>query len=263
MKPALGGLAALALAVLAAPVAPAAADPPPAATPADPLPFSAISAVLAANGGRVPATGEQLAAALAGAGRFAQLAVPFSAVRLDSGLSNPRVILTPRVAGLNPAEATRPNLDARLFLVANMDRPAAGGDPRVASVEFISWNTRRRRFDFGVIELGGGSTPPQLRVVDGGKCFSCHKNRGPILGADPWSNTAHDELVRIALSDRLRLAPPGRVNPVGLQRDRIDGMVLLAPDGPDVDFGVRLGATLRLNREVFRAMNRTPGTPRG
>lgn len=270
MKPALGGLAALtalALAVLAAPnnPAPAATDEPPPAPAADPLAYSAISAVLAANGGKPPATGEQLALALAKVGRFAQLAVPFSAVRLESGLSNPRVILTSRVAGLSPAEANRPNLDGRLFLVANMDRPRGPGeDPRVGSVEFISWNARRLRFDFGVIEGMGGPSGPEIRVVDGGRCFSCHKNRGPILGADPWSNTTHDELVRIALADRLRLASPvptpGRLNlPVGAARDRIDGMFLLAPDGPDVDFGVRLGGSLRLNRELFRAMNRTPG----
>jgi hypothetical protein len=267
MKPALGGLAVLAafaLAVPAAPTRPAAADEPPPAPAADALAFSAISAVLEANGGQPPATGEHLALALRKVGRFAHLPIPFSAVQLDSGLANPRVVITPLVAGLSTAEPNRPNLDGRLFFAVNMGRPReVGGDPRVTSVEFISWNTRRKRFDFGVIDnMGATGTPPELRVVDGGRCFSCHKNRGPVLGADPWSNTAHDELVRIALTDRLRLTPltptPGRLALAVVPRTHIDGMALAAADGPEVDFGVRLGAALRLNREVFRVMNRTP-----
>lgn len=237
------------------PAAPPAAEPPTA--------WSAIGVVVTANAGKVPATGEQLAAALARIGRFAQLPVPFSAVRLESGLANPRVVITPAVAGLSTVAPNFPNLDGRLFLAANMDR---GPDPRVTSVEFISWNARTKRFDFGVIENMGGAGPPHLRVVDGGRCFSCHKNRGPILGLDPWSNTAHDDFVRTAMANKLRLTLPGQqptlaaiaLNPV-LPRDRIDGMTLARPEGPEVDFGVRLGSGLRLNRDVFRAMTRTPG----
>jgi hypothetical protein len=243
--------------------------PSPAAPPAAPptSAWSAISVVVQANGGRVPATGEQLAAALARIKKFAQLPVPFSAVRLESGLANPRVVITPAVAGLNPVAATFPNLDGRLFFAVNMDRgPGPLGDPVVTSVEFISWNSRTKRFDFGMIDSMGGTGTPQIRVVDGGKCFSCHKNRGPILGADPWSNTGHDDFVLTAMANRLRLAVPGQPgSPAGLVlapgpflRERIDGMALALPEGPDVDFGVRLGSGLRLNRDVFRAMTRTP-----
>jgi nitrate reductase cytochrome c-type subunit len=221
---------------------------------------SAIAAVLDANGGKVPATGEELWRALGKLDKFSQLPVAFSAVRLDSGLANPRVVITPHVTGLSQAEVTGPNLAGRLFLAANMERGANGTDPRVTSVEFISWNTSRRRFDFGVIEDMGGDGEPQLRVVDGGKCFACHKNRGPILGGAPWTNTAHFPGVHTLVAGKLKLveAVPAGAAGVGL-RDRIDGMALVAPEAVAVDNAVRLGSLLRLNREVFRLMNRSPG----
>ena len=113
----------------------------------------------------------------------------------------------------------------------------------------------------------GGEGEPELRVLDGGKCFSCHKNRGPILGAAPWSNSAHDDILRLSAAGGLRLSgtslptsgpfalgPPARRT----HQDRIDGMALATPEAAAVDFGVRLGANLRLNRDIFRLMTRTP-----
>src|SRR5262245_1383924 len=254
-------VSALALAVVLSPEAPGQVVYPSQSLPGASEPAtaeSAIAAVLAANGGKPPATGEQLAKALAKLGKFAQLSAPFSAVQLDSGVANPRVILAEAVTGLGDAAVTRPNLAGRLFLAANMERNANGGDPRVTSVEFISWNTARRRFDFGVIENLGGDDAPQLRVVDGGRCFSCHKNRGPILGAAPWANTTHFAASRTLVADKLKLVetvPPGAAG----VRDRIDGMRLAAPEAAAVDTAVRLGAALRLNREAFQLMNRSPG----
>ena len=173
---------------------------------------TAIAAVIEANGGKPPASGEQLWKTLTKVGKFAQLSIPFSAVRLDSGLGNPRVVIAPVINGLSDSEVTGPNFNGRLFLAANMEKDVNGGDPRVRSVEFISWNTQSRRFDFGVIENMGGESEPELRVVDGGKCFSCHKNRGPILGPSPWSNSAHDAAMRDLLGNRFSLVaaiPPG------------------------------------------------------
>jgi hypothetical protein len=264
MKRTHGGAAAFTL-VLAAGVVglrPAAAGPeaPPEVAPpprVSALAGSAVAAVLDANGGRFPATGAELVTVLGRLGKFAQLPVVFSAVRRDAGLANPRVVLTPVVTGLSPAGVTEPNLGGRLFLAANLDKGADGADPRVTSVEFISWNTLRRRFDFGVVEHMGGGGEPELRLVDGGRCFSCHKNKGPILGAAPWSNTTHHGGLRFLVSGALKVAevlPPGAGAGV---RDRVDGLALAAPAAAAVDAGVRLGTVLRLNRETFRLMNRS------
>lgn len=241
------------------PNAPArAADPPPTPALADPaLDGSTIAALLDASDGKVPATGKELWAALSKLGTFAQLPVVFSAVRLDSGIGNPRVVIAPVTdAPLSDADPTAPNLNGRLFLAANMDRGAAGTDPRVTSVEFISWNTALRRFDFGVIEGMGDDDGSKLRVVDGGRCFSCHKNRGPILGVGPWTNTTHHTKLRVLVADRLKLvdAVPAGAAGVG-KRDRIDGMALVSPQAQAVDSAVRAGASLRPGRDMFRMMN--------
>src|SRR5262245_37963110 len=237
-----------------------AGDTPPAEPKApDPaLNGSTISALLDANGGKVPATGEELVKALDKLGKFAQLPVVFSAVRLDSGVGNPRVVITPVVTGLSDAEVTGPSLIGRLCLAATMEKDPKGGDPRVTSVEFISWNTLRRRFDFGVIEDMGSDEVPQLRVVDGGRCFACHKNKGPILSAAPWTNTTNLPLLRAMVTDKLKVVetvPPGAAG--AGKRDRIDGMKLAVSDGAMVDSVVRAGALLQLNRDTFRLMNRS------
>jgi hypothetical protein len=234
---------------------PARAADAPATKPDPALAGSTVAALLAANDGKPPATGKELVAALAKIGTFAQMPVVFSAVHMESGLANPRVVIAP-VAAPSGTDPTRPNVLGRLYLAANMERHPQGGDPRVTSVEFISWNALRRKFDFGVI-ADMGTTEPKLTLVEGGKCFACHKNRGPILGAGPWSNTTSQPHIRALVGERLRIVdalPPGA--PAGL-RDRIDGMALVAPESAAVDDSVRAGAVLTLNREKFRLMNRS------
>jgi hypothetical protein len=238
----------------------AAAQDEPARPKVDPaLSGSTITALLDANGGKPPATGKELWQVLTKLDQFAQLPVVFSAVRLDSGVANPRVVITPLVSGLSQADVTAPNFNGRLYLAANLHKDPTGGDPHVASVEFISWNALRRKFDFGVIE-DVGTDSPQLRVVDGGKCFACHKNKGPILGTAPWTNTTHHSGFRTLVSAKFNLsaAQPGGAGAAGM-RDRIDGMALAAPQAQVVDDVVRLGAMLRLQRETFRLMNRYDG----
>lgn len=227
---------------------------------------SAISAVLVANGGKAPATGEQLWRTLGRLGKFAQLPVPFSSVRLNTGLTAPRVVIAPVGGALGTAAPTDVNFAGRLYLAANMER-APGENPRVTSVEFISWNGARRAFDFGFIEKMGTDSP-RLEVVDGGACFVCHKNRGPILGVRPWSNTTHDDNMRYALARSLNmtgsklpesgsfvLQAKGKFE----QRlDRIDGMALARPEAPEVDASVRAGAGILERRDTFRLLARTP-----
>jgi hypothetical protein len=222
---------------------------------------STVSALLDANGGKPPATGKQLWDALSKMGEFAQLPVVFSTVRLESGVGAPRVVIAPVVNGLSNAGVTEPNLNGRLFLAANMERSSTGADPWVGSVEFISWNTLRRKFDFGVIENMGGEDAPRLRVVDGGRCFACHKNKGPILGAAPWTNTVHREELRVLVAARLNMIytidePAGFGGPGKGRRDRIDGMALSVSNAPALDPVVRLGASLALRRDTFRLLPR-------
>ena len=241
--------------------------------------YSAIGALLSANAGKVPDSGAELWNALEKLGEFVQLPIPFSAVALDSGLSHPRVVMaqqpafmpglarvtstsrgvTPRISydPLGNASVNRPNLVGRLFLAANM--LPSGREPRVGTVEFISWNSRFKKYDFGIID-GIGDTPV-IKLVDGVRCFSCHKNKGPILGNNPWSNTSHNDVVRSTSSGRFQFELKDDL--VSLlrghreSRDDIDGMKLLTPKAAEIDAGVRAAADLLHNREIFRALTRT------
>jgi hypothetical protein len=268
---------------------------------------TAISEVIRANDGRVPRSGTELVQALAKVGDFAQLPVPFSAVALDSGLLRPRVILAPRpgrgVPGaprpnglpafgdlplapppspLSAAKATQAHIEGRLFLAANME----GNTPaelRVKTIEFISWNTRKKAFDFGVIDCAGEKA--EIQILDGVRCFACHKNHGPILGQGPWSNTTHNDVVRAAalkalVSEKALPVDNPRDGPVrpdvvpvpgfqpgvfgfprieGVLRDRttFDGLSLVAGEPEVCDLSIRLGGNLARDREIFKVMTKT------
>jgi hypothetical protein len=288
-RPCLAGAAALAL-TLAIALAPgpgtAAAppeQPPPKRDPASPYANTAVGAVIDANGGKIPATGEELVAALAKFGDVMQLPVPFSAVALNSGLTHPRVVITMRpsttpppksvfvpdgrvarqsggfgwsggVSGttklipqppesLNKLPAVVTQLQGRLFLAANTELGAGG--VKVRTVEFVSWNSRRLKFDFGVIE-GLNTDAPELKILDGVRCFSCHKNKGPILGGAPWSNTAHNAVVRKTAIDALK---PGAAT---------DGVAFHDPHGLEVDAAVRIGGDLLRDRALFKRLAEMP-----
>lgn len=303
-------LAGLAVLVPHAPATPA--DPPPA--PAMPIPpesegalsifaGTGIGVVLEANNNEVPRNGTEMMRALDKVGTFVQLPISFSAVALHSGISNPRVVIAhkpsmigtgaflpdgrpdpadfspngPAVAAASKAALTKPNLEGRLYLAANMERE--NGKLKVKTFEFISWNARKKRFDFGFIECD--DVEPQIRVVDGVKCFSCHKNKGPILGQGPWSNSTHNDVMRQAAADALKvdvqklclptsIGQPRRLD-TGLERGIVrglpntefDGMALLVPQGPAVDAAVRLGADAVRDREVFRLMTNAADARRG
>ncbi|MBP3954445.1 hypothetical protein J8F10_03970 [Gemmata sp. G18] len=253
-----------------------------------PYAHTAIGAVIEANGWKVPATGTELTTALRKLGDFVQLPVTFSAVALNSGLSHPRVVIATRpsshpgmvaqatggfggwggsrgptrlVAGtsapLGSAAANSTYLEGRLFLAANTE--ASENGPVVKTVEFISWNSRKQKFDFGVIE--GMSEKPELKILDGARCFSCHKNKGPILGVAPWSNTAFNELVRTTSTPLFKFT--SRQNQEGKEdsalglRDDIDGLKLLAPSGPEVDAAVRQGADVLRDRARYKLLAQT------
>jgi hypothetical protein len=277
--PCLAGLAALALvfAAVARP-APASAAPGPLGDPWErelPSPYAhtAIGALLDANEGQVPATGEELVRALNKLGLFAQLPVPFSAVSRDSGLAHPRIIFTlspsshPRARQVSAGEwgretvtftpdptplsntaLDRTQLEGRLFLAANMSPAEWDEEPWMMSLEFISWNSRKLKFDFGVIESAHDGW--KVRILDGVRCFSCHKNRGPILGAGPWSNTLHNRTLWTIAEDRV-------TRPLLRTRRLIDGVDILDVHAGSVDAAVRQGADLLRDRAVFQHLTAT------
>jgi hypothetical protein len=279
---------------------------------------TAIGDVIRANNGQVPKNGTELVKALAKLGDFAQLPVPFSAVATDSGLTRPRVVIAPRPGrglgaveeadpdapepkdgrpGVRPvpvqspistAKVTQAHIEGRLFLAANMEGKTAD-DIRVKTIEFISWNTRKKKFDFGVIDCAGEK--PEIQILDGVRCFACHKNRGPILGQGPWSNTTHNDVVRAAAlrallpHDNVPLddpkAGPARprslvipefqpgvfgmpfVNPELRSRTTIDGLSLVAGEPEVCDSAIRFGGDLARDREIYKAMTRSADGRKG
>jgi len=195
---------------------------------------------------------------------------------------------------VSPVKATDPSLEGRLFMAANMEK-TRDGQLRVKSIEIISWNSRKKKFDFGVIECG--TEPAELQILDGVRCFTCHKNKGPILGQGPWSNSTHNDIVRatalqsfnipglngkpapkqdapelpapIPLNPGLAMTEPTggwsnsiRTNPSLAQvkeATTFDGISLVIPEPEACDAAVRQGAELARDRDVYRALTRSPG----
>jgi hypothetical protein len=151
---------------------------------------------------------------------------------------------------LNHLDTNSTQLQGRLFLAANTEVGDDGG-PKVRTIEFLSWNTRKLKFDFGVIE-GMGTDAPELKILDGVRCVTCHKGRGPILGVAPWSNTAHNNLVRKAAADALSGPHKTAEGEEVRGRGTSDGLNLDDVHGPEVDAAVRIGGTLRRDREIFK-----------
>ena len=148
-------------------------------------------------------------------------------------------------------------LQGRLFLAANTE--IRDGKMKVRTVEFISWNTHKRAFDFGVIE-GMHTDSPELKMLDGTRCFSCHKGRGPILGISPWSNTLHDSIVHdtstVAMYNAMKLTAD-RNSRSGIHTD---GMSFGFPRALDMDIAIRLGGELMRDRAIFKRLAETPDT---
>ena len=158
-------------------------------------------------------------------------------------------------------KATDPILEGRLFFAANFERSFTNS-LLVTTLEFISWNTRKKQFEFGVIEFAPEG--PEISRLNGVRCFACHKNKGPILGIGPWSNTTKNDVVRAAAATALESlhlrnhppAQPGIKDPTVLLRSQTtyDGISVVVADPEAVDFAVRLGSDLARDRAVYRAM---------
>src|SRR4051795_8566807 len=100
---------------------------------------------------------------------------------------------------------------------------------------------------------------PELKILDGARCFSCHKNRGPIMGITPWSNTMHNEVVRntaLAAMSRPVTLPDGKEVRIG----DTDGLSFKTPRALEVDIAVRLGAAIPRDRATFKRLAETPET---
>jgi hypothetical protein len=183
---------------------------------------------------------------------------------------------------LSTAKVAEVHFEGRLYLAANMEK-LPGENPKVKTIEFISWNSRRTKFDFGVIDCSGPE--PEIQILDGVRCFACHKNRGPILSQGPWSNTTHNDHVRTAAitallgesgpkanpADNSNVGPPGGFGVFGAvpahpsravsaalrQKTTFDGISLVVGQPEMCDASIRLGGELARDREIYRVMARS------
>ena len=177
---------------------------------------------------------------------------------------------------LSPAKLTQSHLEGRLFLAANLEHEA-GSTPKVKTIEFISWNTSKKRFEFGVIDFS--PTDPEIQILDGVRCFVCHKNKGPILGQGPWSNTTNNDHVRAATLSAFNVAAKeeqpatGLGNPFGSvlgqgqrtplvtaeqrQKTTFDGMSLVVGEPEVCDFAIRTGGEIARDREIYLSLAKT------
>lgn len=174
---------------------------------------SAISDLIRVNGNRIPSSFRELVSLLdehgSARGGVERVIVPFSQAPGSSGLARPRVLI--KVA--SNANGTVPdrnnqrhlNLNDRFFaaLTSNTDGSQ--------TLEFISWNKRRKAFDFGVIE--NFNNPSRRRVVSNPErtqqCLACHRTGGPIFPVAPWSTTSDGHrATQMAMIERLGQADP-------------------------------------------------------
>ncbi len=107
--------------------------------------------------------------------------VPFSFATEFTSLEKPRVVLTA------PESSEQ---KGRIFIaISELENHAR-------KIEFISWNTIRGAFDFGIIE----EKNQQRRVVFANEatCFACHRTRSPIFPDASWDNTVINRAVMAA-----------------------------------------------------------------
>jgi hypothetical protein len=95
--------------------------------------------------------------------------IPFSMAPQFTSLESPRIVLT--------APDGSPER-GRLFI---------GVPGEDTDVEFISWNTERLAFDFGMIETREGER--RVSFANEPTCFACHRTRSPIFPEASWDNT--------------------------------------------------------------------------
>jgi hypothetical protein len=236
----------------------------PKAPAVDPQPPQ-IALVQVAVAAAAPMTGGGGGSKWGGGGGKQPAAAPGAGTK--AGPLVPVVVPPPAPPPAPPAPAARllgdappnwPHLDGRLFLAVNT-APAPAGKLRARTVEFISWNSAALKFDFGVIEdMGTGS--PRLTILDGVRCFTCHKNRGPIFGVSPWSNTVDEPGVRAAAHDALAFpfARDAKGVPLKITKtDELEGLLLARSQVVEVDAAARHGAELLHNRELAKLLSKS------
>lgn len=113
-----------------------------------------------------------------GTGSISGLLIPFSMAPQFTSLESPRIVLT--------APDGSPER-GRLFV---------GIPGEDADVEFISWNTERLAFDFGMIETREGTR--RVSFANEPTCFACHRTRSPIFPEASWDNTVLNRSVLAA-----------------------------------------------------------------
>jgi len=117
------------------------------------LKCSAITALLTANGGKIPKSVDEWIKSLARFGKVNGVLAPLSRAPASTTCERPRILLALQSA---PDKPGMPNLHERLFIGLTLD---AKGN---WTAEFISKNLSTHEFDFGVIEDFNKTDPPRL-----------------------------------------------------------------------------------------------------
>lgn len=171
--------------------------------------FASVAPELFGKEGSAPTDVKGWLDRLGGFGKTNAVLVPFSRAPGRTSLGNPRILAT--VSTVNPRSLARvepatrePDVRDRLFVAFNAHPDGT------RTLEFIAWNRRLRRFDFGIVE--NYDKPERRRVVaDEGKrreCLSCHKAGGPIFTEFPWGGTHVDPLMSLAMLKRAHASDP-------------------------------------------------------
>lgn len=177
------------------------------------LTCSAISDLVKVNGNKLPSSFSDLVSLLdrhgSARGGVERVVVPFSQAPGSSGLGRPRVLIKVASApnGNFPDRDNKKHLNLNNRFFAALTSSPDGSQ----TLEFISWNKRKKAFDFGVIE--NFNNPSKRKVIsDPAKtqqCLTCHKTGGPIFPVAPWSTTADGHgATQMAMIERLAQEDP-------------------------------------------------------
>ena len=79
--------------------------------------------------------------------------------------------------------------DARDTALVLKDRLYLGYQAQAETIEIISYNPSRGRFEFQVVEDYAPGATPSVSYASRSLCMECHQNGGPIWSDPPWDET--------------------------------------------------------------------------
>jgi len=150
-----------------------------------PFPIDALADVLERYAGGIGAR-PQVKAVLIPFGRSLQRDAP----RPDY-LANPRLLLAVDSGAPPAAGQVGYWLKDRLFVAYQ---------PAASTLEVISYQPERARFEFEVVDDYRAGAVPRVRAGSRSLCLACHQNAAPIFPLDIWNETHANPRLRMALA---------------------------------------------------------------